>query len=54
VIPIAVGQRGGFYDIIPQLMIRKGKKISEGGHDMLWGKQDELNLGLSTCFFTHR
>jgi uncharacterized protein (DUF779 family) len=25
VIPIAVGQRGVFYDIIPQLMARKGE-----------------------------
>jgi len=38
----------------PQFMIRKGKEISEGGLAMLWGKRDELNLGLSTCLFKYR
>ena len=29
-------------------------RISEGGREMLWGKQGELNLGLLTCLFEYR
>lgn len=35
----------------PRFMIKKGEKISEGGREMLWGKQDEFDLGLSTYLF---
>jgi len=34
-IPIAVGQRGEFYDIISSVYDQERKKFSEGGHDML-------------------